>query len=67
MIKLPRLVGMASIVAAAAGAACSSAVQSAHTSVQSGAPAHPMTPAEQARADSGRMPFTAADVHFMRA
>lgn len=24
-----------------------------------------MTPAEQARADSGRMPFTAADVHFM--
>lgn len=65
MIKLPRLAGVASIVAAAAGAGCSSAVQSAHTSVQSGSPAHPMTPAEQARADSGRMPFTAADVRFM--
>ena len=65
MIKLPRLAGVASLVAAAAGAGCSSAVQSAQTSVQSGAPARPMTPAEQARADSGRMPFTAADVHFM--
>ena len=65
MIKLPRLAGVASIVAAAVGAGCSSAMQSAQTSVQSGAPARPMTPAEQARADSGRMPFTAADVHFM--
>ena len=65
MIKLPRLAGVASVVAAAAGAACSGAVQSAHTSVQSGAPARGMTPAEQARADSGRMPFTAADVRFM--
>jgi uncharacterized protein (DUF305 family) len=45
--------------------ACSSAVQSAQTSVQSGR-ASAMTPAEQARADSGRMPFTAADVHFMQ-
>ena len=26
----------------------------------------PLTPAEQARADSGRMAFTAADVHFMQ-
>jgi uncharacterized protein (DUF305 family) len=25
-----------------------------------------MSPAEQARADSGRMPYTAADVHFMQ-
>jgi uncharacterized protein (DUF305 family) len=65
MIKLPRLAGVATIVAAAAGAACSNAVQSAHSSVQSGTPGRPMTPAEQARADSGRMPFTAADVRFM--
>ncbi|HKW47028.1 MAG TPA: DUF305 domain-containing protein [Gemmatimonadaceae bacterium] len=65
MKTMHRLAGVASLVAAAAGAACSSAVRSAQTSVQSGAPAHPMTPAEQARADSGRMPFTAADVHFM--
>ncbi|MEP6990693.1 MAG: DUF305 domain-containing protein [bacterium] len=26
----------------------------------------PMTPAEQARADGGQMPYTAADVHFMQ-
>jgi len=45
--------------------ACSSAVQSAQTSVQAGGTAA-MTPAEQARADSGRMAFTAADVHFMQ-
>ena len=65
MSKLPRLAALASLVAAAAGGACSSAVQSAQTSVQTGTPARPMTPAEQARADSGRMPYTAADVHFM--
>ena len=40
-------------------AACATSMQS----TQSGAP---RTPAEQARADSGRMPFTAADVHFMQ-
>jgi uncharacterized protein (DUF305 family) len=45
--------------------ACSSAVQSAQTSVQAGRTAA-MTPAEQARADSGRMAYTAADVHFMQ-
>ena len=66
MTTLPRLVGVASVIAAAAGVACSSAVQSAHTSAQSGAPSRVMTPAEQARADSGRMPFTAADVKFMQ-
>jgi uncharacterized protein (DUF305 family) len=67
MRRLPRSVGVASLFAAAAVGACSSAVQqSAHTSVQTGAPARPITPAEQARADSGRMPFTAADVHFMQ-
>ena len=44
-------------------AACATSMQS----TQSGAPAGaPRTPAEQARADSGRMPFTAADVHFMQ-
>jgi len=37
--------------------------QSAKSGTQSGAP---RTPAEQARADSGIMPFTAADVHFMQ-
>src|SRR5690348_11885993 len=67
MARLPRLVGVASMIAAAAGAACSTAVQqSAHTSVQTGAPTRAMTPAEQARLDSGRMPFTAADVKFMQ-
>jgi len=65
MTKLPRLAGAAGLVVVAAGAACSSAVQSAQTSVQTGAPTRAMTPAEQARADSGRMPFTAADVRFM--
>jgi uncharacterized protein (DUF305 family) len=52
-------------VLASVAAACSSVQQSAQTSVQAGAPSR-MTPAEQARADSGRMPFTAADVHFMQ-
>ena len=52
MRRLPRSVGVASLFAAAAVGACSSAVQqSAHTSVQTGAPARPITPAEQARAD----------------
>jgi uncharacterized protein (DUF305 family) len=64
MSRLPRS-GVAFLLVAAV-AACGTAVQSAHTSVQSGAPARAMTPAEQARADSGRMPFTAADVHFMQ-
>jgi len=66
MTILPRLVGVASVIAAAAGVGCSNAVQSAHASAQSGAPSRAMTPAEQARADSGRMPFTAADVKFMQ-
>jgi uncharacterized protein (DUF305 family) len=30
------------------------------------APSAPRSPAEQAKADSGRMPYTAADVHFMQ-
>ena len=43
--------------------ACATSMQSAKSGTQTGAP---RTPAEQARADSGRMPFTAADVHFMQ-
>src|SRR5437870_1877451 len=63
MRRLPlSMVVLATVVGAAA---CSSGVQSAQTSVQSGRSA-PLTPAEQARADSGRMPYTAADVHFMQ-
>ena len=54
-----------SLFATAAATACTTAVQSAHTSVQPGG-SSPLTPAEQARADSGRMAFTAADVHFMQ-
>src|SRR5204863_4782701 len=54
-----------SLFATAAATACTTAVQSAHTSVQPGG-SSPLTPAEQARADSGRMPFTAADVKFMQ-
>lgn len=45
-------------------AACATSMQqSPQSGMQSGVP---RTPAEQARADSGRMPFTAADVHFMQ-
>jgi uncharacterized protein (DUF305 family) len=50
-------------VVAFAAAACATTMQSAQSGVQTGAP---RTPAEQARADSGRMPFTAADVRFMQ-
>ena len=62
MRKQP-LSGMVAGVVAFAAAACAASVQSARSGVQSGAP---RTPAEQARADSGRMPFTAADVRFMQ-
>lgn len=44
--------------------ACGRAIQqSSNTSVQSGTP---LTPAEQAKADHGVMPYTAADVKFMQ-
>ena len=67
MMTLPRLAGVASVIAAGAGIGCSNAVQqSPHTAAQTAAPSRAMTPAEQARADSGRMPFTAADVKFMQ-
>jgi len=58
MRKQPLSVMVATILACGL-AACATSMQS----TQSGAP---RTPAEQARADSGRMPFTAADVHFMQ-
>src|SRR5437868_3660827 len=58
-------VAAVSLFATAAATACTTAVQSAHTSVQPGGSSR-LTPAEPARADSGRMPFTAADVHFMQ-
>src|SRR5881394_2414474 len=64
MRKSPLSVAVAGVLALAAG--CSSAVQSAETSVGASGRSAPLTPAEQARADSGRMPFTAADVHFMQ-
>jgi len=62
-----RKVPLSILVAALAmiAAACSSGVQSAQTTVRP-AGAAGMSPAEQARADSGRMPYTAADVHFMK-
>ena len=64
-MRPPRLSLVVAGLFAAMAAACSSAVHSTQTSVQAGR-ASAMTPAEQARADSGRMPFTAADVHFMQ-
>jgi uncharacterized protein (DUF305 family) len=58
-----RKLALAGMVALAAMACATSMQQSAQSGAQTGAP---RTPAEQARADSGRMPFTAADVHFMQ-
>lgn len=63
MRKQPLSVMMVGILAVGLGACASSMQQSAQSGMPSGAP---RTPAEQARADSGRMPFTAADVHFMQ-
>src|SRR5690348_4827329 len=51
-------------LAAMATSACGRSIQQAGgTGTQSGAP---LTPAEQARADHGQMPYTAADVKFMQ-
>ena len=58
-----RKLALAGIVALGALACATSMQQSAQSGTPTGAP---RTPAEQARADSGRMPFTAADVHFMQ-
>jgi len=63
MRKQPLSAMMAGILACGLAACATSMQQSAQSGTQSGAP---RTPAEQARADSGRMPFTAADVHFMQ-
>ena len=62
MRKQPLSVMLAGILACGVGA-CATGMQSAQSGMPAGAP---RTPAEQARADSGRMPFTAADVHFMQ-
>ena len=58
-----RKLAVAGVVALGAMACATSMQQSAQSGTPTGAP---RTPAEQARADSGRMPFTAADVHFMQ-
>jgi uncharacterized protein (DUF305 family) len=63
MRKQPLSVALAGILACGVAACASSVQQSAKSGMQSAAP---RTPAEQARADSGIMPFTAADVHFMQ-
>ena len=62
MRKQPLSVMVASILACGM-AGCAASTQSAQSGGPGGAP---RTPAEQARADSGRMPFTAADVRFMQ-
>lgn len=60
MTSSPRRIGGAGLVLAIAVAGCSTAMH------QAGAPNHPpRTPAELAAADSGREPFTQADVHFI--
>lgn len=59
MRKQPLSAVVAGILACGLAACASSMQQSAQTGA-------PRTPAEQARADSGRMPFTKADVHFMQ-
>lgn len=63
MRKQPLSVMVAGILACGVAGCATSMQQSAQTGMASGAP---RTPAELARADSGRMPFTAADVRFMQ-
>jgi uncharacterized protein (DUF305 family) len=68
MTRLPRPIVVAWLLAASTAFACSSAVQQSarNTGGQSGSPAVPRTPAEQARLDGGKMAYTRADVHFMQ-
>jgi len=67
MTRLPRPLVGAGLLVASIAVGCSSAVQSPpNTGVQSGSPAIPRTPAEQARLDGGKMAYTRADVHFMQ-
>jgi uncharacterized protein (DUF305 family) len=55
-----------SLLAATVMIACSTATQQSASVSQSSAPVRgPRTPAERAAADSGRPPYTAADVHFI--
>ena len=63
MRKQPLSAVVAGICAYGLVACASSMQQSTPGGTRPGAP---RTPAEQARADSGIMPFTAADVHFMQ-
>ena len=63
MRNQPLSVLLVGLLAASVGACATSTQQSAQAGLPAGAP---RTPAEQARADSGRMPFTAADVSFMQ-
>src|SRR5260370_23806642 len=57
----------AAVLAVIAAAACPSAAQRAPWSTVRPATVDParLSPAAQAQADSGRPPYTAADVHFM--
>src|SRR5260370_26941977 len=57
----------AAVLAVIAAAACPSAAQRAPWSTVQPATVDParLSPAAQAQADSGRPPYTAADVHFM--
>jgi uncharacterized protein (DUF305 family) len=57
MLRASRLLRAGSLLIAIALAARSAQAQQ---------PAPPQTPAEAAKADSGRPPYTAADVHFMQ-
>jgi uncharacterized protein (DUF305 family) len=57
MLRASRLLRAGSLLIAIALAARSAQAQQ---------PAPPQTPAETAKADSGRPPYTAADVHFMQ-
>ena len=66
MQNTPRII--AALLAMAALAACGPAVQqTSRAGIQTGVPGTAtLTPAQQAAADSGRMAYTRADVHFMQ-
>src|SRR5260370_11251532 len=67
-MKSPFLqVSAAAVLAVIAAAACTTAAQRSPSSTAQPATVDQarLSPAAQARADSGRPPYTAADVHFM--
>lgn len=67
MMKWSRRLQSASLLAAFALAACSSARRSEPEPITPGTSGDAVvTPADQARADSGRPPYTPADVQFMQ-